>query len=309
MRDISAALLALLTAAYGACPTPPGQFQEHLEAADAKLRGGDVMGFVESLEVIQWDLECLLDPISADEAAALHFMTGMSRGIEGDLDAAVRSFAATRELVTAFTPPFLPAPGHPLRDAWDRAAPGLVVAESHTLPLDPGVSWVVDGRFGTWSVPSHRAAVVQRLDHDAGWLVTWYVDREVPQELRGEIEVRGEPVAENVEPPPDEAATATPAEPVPIATAEAVPEDSEGRIWKIMGYGGGAAHLGGGIVSLATWQVYCGGLTPCEYADRIPEGAASGWLWANRIGVGVAWAGVGLEVAMGVGLVVRARLR
>ncbi len=165
------AILAVHTA-DAACPADAAALRADIQVATHAYEEWAWDEFDQAVAAVRADLGCLAEVIAAADAQSVHQLFALAGAREQDEAQAVVAYRGQLALEPGFEPDLVLAPvGSLLRRAWEQAqAP----AAGQGQPLSAG-AWFLDGKPGASELPAERAAVVQLLDTDSGFL-SWYLD-------------------------------------------------------------------------------------------------------------------------------------
>lgn len=143
----------------------------------------DEAGFAAARERMD-DVSCVQEALTVDQAVALHRAHAIEAFVDGDMDAARRSFAALRTLAPSWTPPADQVPpDHPLWKLWASSLDADRAPRTVEITVLPEHGWSVDGaRFdpgatvddAPYTLPLDRAFVLQIFDDDTHASYTGY---------------------------------------------------------------------------------------------------------------------------------------
>jgi len=203
-------------AAEAACPADAVALRADVEAATRAYEDWAWEDFDQAVVAVWADLGCLAEVVTAADAQSAHLLFALVGARGQDEARAVAAFRGQLALEPGFEPDLVLAPvGSLLRRAWEQArAP----AAGQGQVLCAG-AWFLDGKPGASELPAERAAVVQLLDADTGFL-SWYLDGgELPPGLAERLAPAAaaqelpEPVPADEKPPPAELPAAPLVEP------------------------------------------------------------------------------------------------
>ncbi len=185
------AQLLFIPLAGAACPADGTILRADLRMAQQAWSGSAWEAFDATMAAVMADLGCLVEPLPAEQAAAVHRLFALSGARTDDEDLAVAAYRALLVVEPDFESGLTLAPeGSLLRTAWERAqdaGPGADLAV-------PARGWLVDGKPVPNVLPADRAAVVQLALADGSWR-SWYLDGGAFPEELAELTAPLEPVA------------------------------------------------------------------------------------------------------------------
>jgi hypothetical protein len=174
------AVLLAATPAFAACPADATGLRADVAVAVKAYDDWDWAAFDQGVHQVREDLSCLTEVLPGPAAQSAHQLFALAGGRKQDVEQATAAFRGIIALDSSYTPdPALAPEGSLLRKAWATAGE-LGPGAGKTLPEG---AWFVDGQPGATELPVERAAVVQLLESNRGFL-SWYLDgRVVPTDL------------------------------------------------------------------------------------------------------------------------------
>jgi hypothetical protein len=180
------AWLALAWSQEAEVVCPPDAAQAVVVSAEALTTAWyslDEGGFEAARGAMTQGVGCVQVALDVPQAVALHRARAIAAFVDGDMDAAKRSFAALRTLDPAWTPPADKVPpDHPLWKLWASSLDGEA-PKSLEITVLPEHGWAVDGtRFNPadavegepYGLPLDRAFVLQVFEDDERASYTGY---------------------------------------------------------------------------------------------------------------------------------------